>query len=290
MKRMIRSSVTKISTATTNIPRTYSSKSTVNKLPKPDRLLVVSSYTSKVLIFTTLQIAITLIVSIIFSQSLAGQVLHIAEQLLIPALFVLIAVAIVIVIAVLKKFTENYALNVAFVIVYSTCLAILLGVSNTVLSPLTTFVIFVISLVIFTSALLIGAAIKTGSVDKSRKIVLSFGAIWAVIVTISVVIDAVVQKEALIGLDIVAEIILYIITIFLSHLTIGKSRYRLFYPFYASASIFLYTVFYLVYYQSIMLGSSICFQNWTSICSGNCSYECVRNCSINWFPFEETGL
>ncbi|CAH8299400.1 unnamed protein product, partial [Schistosoma turkestanicum] len=74
------------------------------------------------------------------------------------------------------------------------------------------------------------------------------------------------------------------ITIFLSHLTVGKSRHLLFYPIYTLASIFLYTTFYLIFYQSIMLGSTICFQNKTSECSGNCYYECVRNCTINWFP------
>ncbi|CAH8538115.1 unnamed protein product [Schistosoma turkestanicum] len=44
--------------------------------------------------------------------------------------------------------------------------------------------------------------------------------------------------------DIGAEILFFFITIFISHLTVGKSRYFLFYPNYAFASIFLYTVFF----------------------------------------------
>ncbi|CAH8548561.1 unnamed protein product [Schistosoma turkestanicum] len=115
-------------------------------------------------------------------DSIAGQIVSKTDttaQILIAVSFTSIGFAIAIVIGVVKKFTENYALNVAFVIVYSTCMAMVLGISNTVLSPVTTFVIFVISLVIFTSALLIGAAIQTRLVDKSRDIILSFGVIWS---------------------------------------------------------------------------------------------------------------
>ncbi|CAH8286895.1 unnamed protein product, partial [Schistosoma turkestanicum] len=73
-------------------------------------------------------------------------------------------------------------------------MAIVLGVSNTVLSPNTTIVIFVISLAIFLSAFLIGSAISTGSLDKARDILLSFGVIWAVIVIIMIILDAVGVK------------------------------------------------------------------------------------------------
>ncbi|CAH8299396.1 unnamed protein product, partial [Schistosoma turkestanicum] len=82
------SSVTRISAVAPNIPKTYTSKSTRDNLRKSVGLLVVSSYTIKVLILTTLQIAITSIIVIIFSQTIVGQTLHIAEQLLIPGLFV----------------------------------------------------------------------------------------------------------------------------------------------------------------------------------------------------------
>ncbi|CAH8509786.1 unnamed protein product [Schistosoma turkestanicum] len=58
-----------------------------------------------------------------------------------------------------------------------------------------TLAIPAISLVIFTSALLIGAVIKKNLVDKSINILFSFGVIWAVIVTISIVINAVKQMS-----------------------------------------------------------------------------------------------
>ncbi|CAH8587502.1 unnamed protein product [Schistosoma intercalatum] len=48
-----------------------------------------------------------------------------------------------------------------------------------------------------------------------------------------------------IGVLIGTQILMFIVTIFLSYSTVGKSRYLFFYPNYALASIFLYTVFFL---------------------------------------------
>ncbi|CAH8508935.1 unnamed protein product [Schistosoma turkestanicum] len=262
---------------------TYTSRYSVNELWKSDRLLMVSSYTSRVLIRTTIQIVITLFVVIISSPLIEETMFkeYLIYQLIIAGLFASIGLAIAIVTAVVKKFIDKYAMNFVFVIIYSTCMAIVLGVSNTMLGAITTLGVSIISLVIFISALLIGAAIKTSLVDQSVTILLSVDVVWAVIETVSIVLNSLKIMRAVIGLDIVAEILLFIITIFVSHITVGKLRYILFYPIYALASIFLYSMFCLILYQTILLGSGLFSRDCSWKCTWNCSFNCSWICSWN---------
>ncbi|CAH8606719.1 unnamed protein product [Schistosoma bovis] len=143
--------------------------------------------------------------------------------------FSLIASVIALLIALVKKINEKYPLNVALVIIYSICMATALGVWNAQLDAIVKLAVFVISLVLFTCGLLIGAAIKADLADHLMSILISFSVISVLIVIVAVVLSF--WKH-------------YKVTIFLSYLTVGKSRYLLLYPNYALASILLYTIFF----------------------------------------------
>ncbi|CAH8538002.1 unnamed protein product [Schistosoma turkestanicum] len=201
--------MTSASLVVPSIPWMDSSMCKVNKLTIADRLLIISTYTKTVLMLATIQIFITLYAVIISS-------------------IILIAFLIALLIAVVKKISEKYPLNVVFVIFYSIFMSTALGFLNTELCILLTLTAFGISMTIFTFALLIGAAIKTRLVDHSEVILISLG-----VISIALLI-------VLIALNVLG----FQITILVSHLTVGKSRYLLCYPNYALASIFLYTVFF----------------------------------------------
>ncbi|CAH8298822.1 unnamed protein product, partial [Schistosoma turkestanicum] len=62
-----RSSITEISADDPTIPSSLTSRYTLNKIKKADRLLVVSSYTIKVLILTIIQTVILSVIVIISS-------------------------------------------------------------------------------------------------------------------------------------------------------------------------------------------------------------------------------
>ncbi|CAH8508956.1 unnamed protein product [Schistosoma turkestanicum] len=281
MIRVIEAILIVMSAVAPDTPWTYTSRCTMNELPKPDRLLVMSSYTRKVLKLTTIQIINTSIIVIILSLITPKYISLEDIQLITAGLSSLIALVVAVVIAFVKKYSEKYSVNVDLVIIYSTCMAIVLGVSNTMLGAITTLGVSIISLVIFISALLIGAAIKTSLVDQSVTILLSVDVVWAVIETVSIVLNSLKIMRAVIGLDIVAEILLFIITIFVSHITVGKLRYILFYPIYALASIFLYSMFCLILYQTILLGSGLFSRDCSWKCTWNCSFNCSWICSWN---------
>ncbi|CAI2731918.1 unnamed protein product, partial [Schistosoma spindalis] len=128
----------------------------------------------------------------------------------------LIAFVIALLIALVKKINEKYPLNVALVIIYSVCMALALGVWNTQLNALERLIVFGISLVLFTCALLIGAAIKTNLFDHLMSILISFSVISLVIVIVAVVLIALKQcKYQTIGVYVGAQISLFVITIFI---------------------------------------------------------------------------
>ncbi|CAH8576687.1 unnamed protein product [Schistosoma mattheei] len=160
----------------------------------------------------------------------------------IAGLIILIASVIALVIALVKKINEKYPLNVALVIIYSICMATSFGVWNAQLDAIVKLAVFVISLVLFTCGLLIGAAIKTDLADHITSIALSLMVISVVTMIVAVVLSIWYNlKYYTIGVLIGTQILMFIVTIFLSYLTVGKSRYLFFYPNYALASIFLYT-------------------------------------------------
>ncbi|CAH8644173.1 unnamed protein product [Schistosoma rodhaini] len=102
---------------------------------------------------------------------------------------------------------------------------------------------FGISLVLFTYALLIGAAIKADSVDQIINILIFFLVISVVIAVVGSVLCVLKYKKSTIDFYIGAQILFFIITILISHFTVGKSSYLILYPNYSQAAIILYTTF-----------------------------------------------
>ncbi|CAH8587469.1 unnamed protein product [Schistosoma intercalatum] len=218
----------------------------MNIIQHDNRMTVVSTYTKTVLILVAIQISVSFV--IIMLSSLLGMAGQSGGQLIpsiIVGLLLLIACVIALLIALVKKINEKYPLNVALVIIYSICMATALGVWNAQLDAIVKLAVFVISLVLFTCGLLIGAAIKADLADHLMSILISFSVISVLIVIVAVVLSFWKHyKYYTIGVYIGAQIILLIVTIFLSYLTVGKSRYLLLYPNYALASILLYTIFF----------------------------------------------
>ncbi|CAH8289421.1 unnamed protein product [Schistosoma rodhaini] len=155
-----------------------------------------------------------------------------------------IALVIALLIVLVKKISEKYPLNVVFVIIYSIFMAIAMAVWNLQLDVLFKLAIFGISLVLFTSALLIGAAIKANLIDHLMVILISFLVLSIVIVAIAIALIVWSCKYATIGVYVGVQILFFIITIFISHFTVGKSRYLFLYPNYSLAAILLYTIFF----------------------------------------------
>ncbi|CAH8604052.1 unnamed protein product [Schistosoma margrebowiei] len=220
--------------------------SNVMNIPQHDPIMVVSVYTKTVLILVAIQISLSFV--IIMLSSLIKLIVKNGVTLIpyiIVGILLLIAFVIALLIAFVKKINEKYPLDVALVIIYSICMATALGVWNTQLDAIAKLVIFGISLVLFTCELLIGAAIKTDLTDHLMSILISFSVISIVIVIVAVVLFALKQmKYYTIGVLIGAQISLFVVTIFISYLTVGKSRYLLLYPNYSLASILLYAVFF----------------------------------------------
>ncbi|CAI2731908.1 unnamed protein product [Schistosoma spindalis] len=164
---------------------------------------------------------------------------------IIAGLLLLIALVVVLLIAVVKKIDENYFLNIALVVAYSVCMATTLGVLTTQLNTQVKLLVFGISLLLFTCASLFGAAIKADLFDHLIIILILLLIISIVIVIVAVVLSVLNQsKYGAIGVYIGAQISLFIITVFISYVTVGKSRYLLFYPNYSLAAILLYTMFF----------------------------------------------
>ncbi|CAH8290099.1 unnamed protein product [Schistosoma rodhaini] len=216
----------------------------VNVMKPVDRLRVVSTYTKTVLILVAIQISITFV--IIMLSSIPGNHFRDNSQLIpsiVAGLFLLIALVIAVLIVLVKKISEKYPLNVMFVIIYSIFMAIAMAVWSIELCILYKLAIFGISLVLFTSALLIGAAIKADSVDHLINILISLLVISVVIAVVGFVLSVLQYKFSTIGVYIGVQILFFIITILISHFTVGKSRYLILYPNYSQAAIILYTIF-----------------------------------------------
>ncbi|CAH8603525.1 unnamed protein product [Schistosoma curassoni] len=173
---------------------------------KYDHLLIISTYTRTVLILVTVLIGVMLLV--------------ISCQLVIASVMALM-------IAFVKKIYEKYPLNVGLAIIYSICVASATGLWNLDVAITIQLVPFVINLTIFTSALLIGASIETSLMDSFKVLLIILSVISAIIISAMVIVYLFQQN----------------MTIFYSYFTVGKSRYRLFYPNYTLAALLLYIMF-----------------------------------------------
>ncbi|CAH8492946.1 unnamed protein product [Schistosoma rodhaini] len=237
----------------------------LNVMKHVGRLRVVSKYTKRVFTLVAIQISIAFVVIMLFSMpwiECLRNTQHIPY--IFAGIFFSIAFVILLLVVLVKNISEKYPPNVMFVIIYSISMAIAIAVWNLQLSILCKLAVFGISLVLFTSSLLIGAAIKTKLVDQSIRILISFFVISIVILVVGFLLSLWQYKNSTIGAYIGAQILLFIITIFISHFTVGKSRYLIFYPNYSLAAIILYTVF----LSSLSINTDILnFNNKTENCT-----------------------
>ncbi|CAH8644277.1 unnamed protein product [Schistosoma rodhaini] len=213
----------------------------VNVMKPFDRLRVVSTYIKTVLILVAIQISITFVIIMLSSipEITSGN-----GQQPIPSIIAvvlgLIALVIALLIVLVKKISEKYPLNAILAIIYSIFMAMAMAIWNIELSILYKLAIFGISLVFFTSALLIGAAIKT---NHFMIILISFLVIFIITAAIAIALIVWSCKYATIGVYIDVQLLFFIITIFISLFTVGKSSYLFLYSNYSLAAIILYTIF-----------------------------------------------
>ncbi|CAH8288029.1 unnamed protein product [Schistosoma mattheei] len=126
----------------------------------------------------------------------------------------------------------------------SGCMALALGIWYMQLYVLLKIAAFGISLVLFICAVLIGAAIKTNLADQIKSILISITSIFITFILAAIALVFSGIKVIALAFYIAAVTFSFIITIFVSYITIGKLRCLIFYPNYSLASILLYTVFF----------------------------------------------
>uniref|UniRef100_A0A094ZSL8 Uncharacterized protein n=1 Tax=Schistosoma haematobium TaxID=6185 RepID=A0A094ZSL8_SCHHA len=123
---------------------------------------------------------------------------------------------------------------------------------------------FGISLTLFTSALLIGAAIKTRLADYLTAIVILLIITAILIAVASFLITIFKHPSAAIIFYIITDILLFVITIFISQITVGKLQLRIFCTEYTLAALLLYNMFTTTYLTTTGM---IC--NITSTCNSS---------------------
>ncbi|CAH8603537.1 unnamed protein product [Schistosoma curassoni] len=192
---------------------------------KYDHLLIISTYTRTVLILVTVLIGVMLLV--ISCQLTLIMIKFASYYSIFVDILLVIASVMALMIAFVKKIYEKYPLNVGLAIIYSICVASATGLWNLDVAITIQLVPFVINLTIFTSALLIGASIETSLMDSFKVLLIILSVISAIIISAMVIVYLFQQN----------------MTIFYSYFTVGKSRYRLFYPNYTLAALLLYIMF-----------------------------------------------
>ncbi|KAH9581786.1 hypothetical protein MS3_00011074 [Schistosoma haematobium] len=194
---------------------------------KYDHLLIISTYTRTVLILVAVLIGVMLLVIVISWQLTLLMTTFATYYSIFVDILLVIASAIALLIAFVKKIYEKYPLNVGLAIIYSICVATAIGLWNLDVAITIQLVACVLDLTIFTSALLIGALIETSLMDSFKVLLIILSVISAIIISAMVIVYLFQQN----------------MTIFYSHFTVGKSRYRLFYPNYTLAALLLYIMF-----------------------------------------------
>ncbi|CAH8606498.1 unnamed protein product [Schistosoma bovis] len=195
------------------------------------KLSNMSTYTKIVFIILTIQLLNTLFIVIIFSTSF-------------------IAVVTALLIAFVKEISDTFPLNVITLFIYTITLATAIEILDILVDVRAKLGAFGISLTLFTSALLIGAAIKTRLGD--------FNGYSSILITIFK------HSPSAIIFYILTDILLFAITIFVSQITLGKLQLRIFRTEYTLAALLLYNMFSTTYLTTTGM---IC--NITSTCNSS---------------------
>ncbi|CAH8576657.1 unnamed protein product [Schistosoma mattheei] len=214
----------------------------------------ISTYARKVLIILNIQLLITLFIRILF---------------LLP----FIAVVTALLIAFVKEISDTFPLNVITLFIYTMTLATAIEILDILVGMGAKLDAFGISLTLFTSALLIGAAIKTRLADYLTAIVILLIIAAILIAVASILITIFKHSSAAIIFYILTDILLFVITIFVSQITVGKLQLRIFCTEYTLAALLLYNMFSATYLTTTGM---IC--NITSTCnSSNASIYSFNN-------------
>ncbi|CAH8621273.1 unnamed protein product [Schistosoma haematobium] len=184
----------------------------------------ISTYATKVFIILNIQLLITLFIRILF---------------LLP----FIAVVTALLIAFVKEISDSFPLNVITLLIYTITLATAIEILEILVDMNAKLGAFGISLTLFTSALLIGAAIKTRLADYLTAIVILLIITAILIAVASIVITIFKHPSAAIIFYILTDILLFAITIFVSQITVGKLQLRIFCTEYTLAALLLYNMF-----------------------------------------------
>ncbi|CAH8603956.1 unnamed protein product, partial [Schistosoma margrebowiei] len=189
-----------------------------------NKLSNMSTYAKIVFIILTIQLLDTLFIMIIFSTSF-------------------IAVVTGLLIAFVKEISDTFPLNVITLFIYTITLATAIEIIDILVDIVTKLGAFGISLILFTSALLIGAAIKTRLADYLTAILILF-IIAAILIAGAVILITIFKHaSAAIIFYILTDILLFVITIFISQITVGKLQLRIFRTEYTLAALLLYNMF-----------------------------------------------
>ncbi|CAH8599078.1 unnamed protein product [Schistosoma guineensis] len=229
------------------------------------KLSNMSTYTKIVFIILTIQLLNTLFIMIIF---LLPYVIRSLEDSMVRSIvfsvLVFIAVVTALLIAFVKEISDTFPLNVITLFIYTITLATAIEILDILVDMGAKLDAFGISLTLFTSALLIGAAIKTRLADYLTAIVILLIITAILIAVASILITIYKHPSAAIIFYILTDILLFVITIFVSQITVGKLRLRIFCTEYTLAALLLYNMFSTTYLTTTGM---IC--NITSTCNSS---------------------
>ncbi|CAH8604018.1 unnamed protein product [Schistosoma margrebowiei] len=172
-----------------------------------------------------------------------GLVGSLMVQSTVTDVLVFIAVVTALSIAFVKEISDTFPLNVITLFIYTITLATAIEILDIWVGMVAKFGAFGISLILFTSALLIGAAMKTRLADYLTAILILF-IIAAILIAVAVYLITIFKHaSAAITFYILTDILLFVITIFISQITVGKLQLRIFRTEYTLAALLLYNMF-----------------------------------------------
>ncbi|CAI2731819.1 unnamed protein product [Schistosoma spindalis] len=205
---------------------------------------LIPDYTKQVFIFLSIEIAITILIIMIFSIPFINGYLWNSWTVI---LWVLIwsAFALAMLMIFYHKIRDEHPLNIYLLIIYSIWIGTAIGISVLKLCVYLKVIAIAITLISFICSIFIGAAIRTRLADQFLSILIFIVILSIVFVAAAIVFYVLERWVALVSLFVGADIVLLLITICFSQFTVGKSQVRIFFPYWTVAALVLYTLFYI---------------------------------------------
>ncbi|CAI2731818.1 unnamed protein product [Schistosoma spindalis] len=205
---------------------------------------MIPDYTKQVYLFLSIEIAITILIIMIFSMPSISVYLSNPWTVI---LWVLIwsAFALEMLMIFYHKIRDEHPLNICLLIIYSIWIGTAIGISVLKLCVYWKVIAIAITLISFICSIFIGAAIQTRLADHFVSILIFIVILSIVFVAAAIVFYVLDRWVALVSLFVGADIVLLLITICFSQFTVGKSQVRIFFPYWTVAALVLYTLFYI---------------------------------------------